>query len=259
MLARLCKTSESIYDEITKKSSTERFRDSVFLQDVGSIPSSLHNSFSSMAYLFKEEDFLCRLFENKAILQLAKELNDYCINNTILAIHYTHAISFDIEQTGLLIRSGKEIRNTFIERFSDHFTHGQFKSLQENWQWIDGQSDSRNNRLYFNFTLDAYDTDGSDLLLGMYGGEQIHMGTNINSEVGKILAAIGEPLIVISSIAASEIRISTELPWGRILLSALHRSVNSNAYCEDFDGQISKPVAPKDLFLIKLTEGTQRT
>src|SRR5690606_31236372 len=161
----------------------------------------------------------------------------FCMEQRVVGIHYTRAVKEDIERKGLLIRTGEEIRTEFVQRFGATSSSSELETLQSLWASHQStQADIRDSRLWFNFTLNALSGSGATFLLGMYGGEQIHMGIDLQTKLGRKLASIGEPLIVRCALDPSKIRTFIQYPWGKILISAFHLSVNPTAIPVDQDG-----------------------
>ncbi|TCD46841.1 hypothetical protein [Chlorobium sp. N1] len=146
--------------------------------------------------------------------------------------------------------SKPEIRKEFIDRFSYKFEVEELGYLQNLWTSHQAkQASIRDSMLWFNFTLSAFGNSGSEYLLGMYGGEQIHMGVEIDTPIGRKLADIGEPLLVKCALNPQKVRTFTEYPWGKILVSSFHLSLEPEAYRIDQDGNVTESVSPEDLIV----------
>jgi len=224
--------------------------DTVDLQRPDLLPESLRKLLYSIEPLCKNEEFSENLVQNAQVKDVVIALNNYCIQRKVLGIHYTRAIRADIEQKGLLIRTGAEIREEFIQRFGRKFEEAELELLQHLWSSYQmKQAAIRDSMLWFNFTLKAFGGSGSDCLLGMYGGEQIHMGIELDTPIGKKLASIGEPIIVKCALDPLKVRTYIEHPWGKILVSSFHLSVVPEAFRIDQDGKVSDSVSPKDLVI----------
>ena len=222
--------------------------DAVDLQRPELLPEMLRAHLDSIRPLCLNEEFSEALVEIPEVQSVVVELNNYCMQKRVLGIHYTRAIRTDIEQKGLLIRTGAEIREEFIRRFGSKFEATELESLRDMWSSHQGkQSHIRDSMLWFNFTLRAFGGTGSKHLLGMYGGEQIHMGIEFDTPVGNKIASIGEPLIVKCALDPQKVRTFIAQPWGRILLSSFHLSVVPDAFRIDQDGRVLEPILPEDL------------
>ena len=184
------------------------------------------------------------------IQPLVRELNDFCMSNRIIGIHYTRADKARIEKQGLLLRSGEDIRETFIQEYGKHFTDKEIAEIASRWDdcFCDEQTRYRDFCVFFNFTEDALSNGGAEYLLKLYGGEQISMCFRDNDcPIGKKLGQIGEPLLVRCSLDPKIVNTFTENPWGKILVSSFHVEVNSEAYRIDQDGYIKEPVSAQNI------------
>jgi hypothetical protein len=222
--------------------------DTVDLQRPELLPEALRKRLDSIEPLCKKEEFSENLVQHAEVNDVVIALNTYCMQRKVLGIHYTRAIRADIEQKGLLIRTGVEIRKEFIQRFGHKFETVELEQLQDLWSSHQmTQASIRDSMLWFNFTLNAFGGSGSDYLLGMYGGEQIHMGIKLDTPIGKKLASIGEPIIVKCALDHLKVRTFIENPWGKILVSSFHLSVEPEAFRIDQDGRVLESVLPEDL------------
>ncbi len=222
----------------------------VDLQRPDLLPKELILLLSSIVSQCLDEKFSEELVQHPEVNKIAIELDHYCMQRQVWGIHYTNAIRSDIEKNGLLIRTGAEIRADFLQRFGHMFEEDEINWLQSLWSSHQArQSDTRDSMLWFNFTLDAYGSRGSEYLLGMYGGEQVHMGVELDTPIGKKLASIGEPLIVKCALNPQEVKCSIDYPWGKILVSSFHLSISPEACRIDLDGRIREPVTPENLFI----------
>ena len=151
--------------------------DIIDLQRPETLPENFRLRLNSIRAICRNEEFSENLVRHPDVRNLVIDIDSYCMQNRVLGIHYTRAIRSDIEQKGLLIRTGAEIRDEFIQRFGDSFKEDELEWLQSKWLSHQvKQSDIRDSMLWFNFTLTEFGDSGSEYLLGMYGGEQIHMG-----------------------------------------------------------------------------------
>lgn len=220
----------------------------VDLQRPELLPEIFRKQLDSIEPLCKNEEFSENLVQHPDVKNVVIALNTYCMQRKVLGIHYTRAIRADIEQNGLLIRTGAEIREEFIQRFGSRFEAAELKQLHGLWSSHQmKQAAKRDSMLWFNFTLNALGSSDSDYLLGMYGGEQIHMGIELGTPIGKKLASIGEPIIVKCALDPLKVRTFIENPWGKILVSSFHLSVEPNAFRIDQDGRVLDSVLPEDL------------
>lgn len=222
--------------------------DIVDLQRPELLPKTFRERLNSIRAICRNEEFSEELVRHPDVRNLVIDIDSYCMQNRVWGIHYTRAIREDIEQKGLLIRTGAEIRDEFIQRFGDRFEANELEWFQNKWSSHQvKQSDIRDSMLWFNFTLTEYGGLGSENLLGMYGGEQIHMGIEFDTPIGRKLASIGEPLVVKCALDPKNVNTCIEYPWGKILVSSFHLDVEPEAYRIDQDGKVTHSILPEDL------------
>ena len=222
--------------------------DIVDLQRPELLPKALRQRLNSIESLCRNEEFSEELVKHPEVRNVVIELDNYCMQRRVLGIHYTRAIRADIEQKGLLVRTGAEIRDEFVKRFGHRFEADEMEWLQNKWSSHQvTQSYVRDSMLWFNFTLSAYGGSGTEYLLGMYGGEQVHMGIEFDTSIGKKLASIGEPLLVKCALDPQKVRTFIGHPWGKILVSSFHLCVEPEAYRIDQDGKVTESISPEDL------------
>lgn len=75
------------------------------------------------------------------------------------------------------------------------------------------------------------------------------MGIEFDTLIGQKLASIGEPLFVKCALDPHKIRTSIERPWGKILISSFHLSVEPKAYRIDQDGKVTESISPECLIV----------
>jgi len=224
--------------------------DAIDLQRPDLLPEPLQARLMSIEAICRNEEFSENLVNIPEVHRIVVEIENYCRQRKIIGIHYTRAIRRDIEQNGLLIRTGDEIRGEFIRRFSHLFENEEIKFLQNLWKNNQAkQAQIRDSILWFNFTLVAFNGLGSEYLLGMYGGEQVHMGIELDTSIGEKLASIGEPLIVRCALNPASVRTYISHPWGKIMVSSFHLSIAPEAYRIDHDGRVSESILAKDLLI----------
>ena len=222
--------------------------DIVDLQKPELLPEALRERLISIESVCREEEFSEVLVQRPEVQNLVIMINNYCMNKRILGIHYTRAIRTDIERKGLLIRTGKQIREEFIQRFGHKFENDELEWLKNKWTSHQvKQSEIRDSMLWFNFTLSEFGGPGSEYLLGMYGGEQIHMGIEFDMSIGKKLSRMGEPLVVKCALDPRKVKTFIDYPWGKILVSSFHVSIQPEAYNIDQDGKVTYSILPQDL------------
>jgi hypothetical protein len=224
----------------------------VNLEDLASLPGSILQRLKACERHFMAEKHLGNIREIPAVASLIKDIDHFCSENMVIGFHYTRAIPEDILTQGLQPRSGEEIRAQFLSRFGDMFTPVEISTIKAAWAtYYDKRArSSRDHRIWFNFTRDALNNGGADLLLKYYGGEQVYFCIVELPGVGEKLSSIGQPLIVKCALLPAEVRTSIDYPWGSIALSAYHRRLNHGAYQTDQDGRQSVPVPPDRIELI---------
>jgi hypothetical protein len=229
------------------------------LSDPKSLPIEFQNRLLDLKEFFTSVKFLEQLEERPAIRNLIVEINDYCLRNRIVGFHFTRAIPEQIRARGLLIRTGEEIRNNFINQFGQEFTKSELELIQNAWQqyFTKGQSDARNSKIFFAFTLSELNS-GAKPLMRNYGGEQVYMPLRQLEGIGRKIESFGEPLILKCNLDPNSVKAYglTENPWGEIAVSAYHKSMNSDARQVDYDGSQDCPILPKDVSIIKAKANT---
>jgi len=170
----------------------------------------------------------------------------------VVGFHYTRAIPEDILAQGLLVRSGEQIRAEFISRFGYLFSIEEIEAIKAAWaRYFDiRMTRARDNRIFFNFTTDALNNGGAKPLLRNFGGEQVYFCIDELPSIGEKIASIGQPLIVKCAISPNDVQTYLEHPWGSIVTSAYHRTVNPDAHQTDQDGWQAVPVSPEQIELV---------
>ncbi|WP_392566209.1 hypothetical protein RHO15_00985 [Utexia brackfieldae] len=109
------------------------------------------------------------LVEQRNISTLVRDIDQYCKNNRIIGIHYTRALPESIRSKGLLIQTGKEIRETFLNEHGRLFSQEEILAIKEKWDsYFDHcQSSARDDRISFNFTETKLGGSGTKYLLGL--------------------------------------------------------------------------------------------
>ena len=228
-------------------------KNTIDLQRPDLLPEDFKSRLYAIETLCREHEFSDELVEETEVSILVDDLNRYCMEHQVIGIHYTRAIKEDIESKGLLVRTGKEIRNDLLDRFGNLFNSKELEFLRNKWKsHQEIQADIRDLRLWFNFTTEALrgsGGSGTKYLLGLYGGEQINMGIEFGSPIGKKLASIGEPMIVRCSLDPNNVDTYIKNPWGKIIVSSFHLQVRPDAYRIDQDGSQRSSVPPENLIV----------
>tara|TARA_R110000765_G_scaffold61214_1_gene118393 strand:- start:8 stop:694 length:687 start_codon:yes stop_codon:yes gene_type:complete len=222
------------------------------LESLEGLPKKYFYELKKFDNVFKTSDFLEDYEDNEYINQLIFEINNYCLKNKIIGFHYTNAIEEDIKENGMIIRSGEQIRNDFVQKFFHLFDQIEQMQIREKWLQRFGKRDieSRDNRIYFNFTTNGLNNRGAELLLKYYGEEQIYFPLFELPTIGKKLRKIGKPMILKCTLDPNEINTFIENPWGKIIISSYNRNLNSNAYTVDQDGYLKRGVPKENVEII---------
>lgn len=224
----------------------------VNLNNLEGLPEKYITQLEKFKYMLLEVDFLEDLEDETQIQNLIIEINNYCYENLIIGYHYTRAVVEEILENGLLIRSGSEIRNCFIEKYGSMFTLKEIDIIKKAWEsyFFLKQKKIRNNLIYFNFTQEALNNGCAYELLNFFGGEQVHMPLQDIKGISKKLSSIGFSLILKCKLSPHNLITATENPWGKIAVSTYHNRHNSNVFRKDIDGYQTIPVPAKNIEII---------
>lgn len=209
---------------------------------------NLHNDF------FIKCHFLDQLAQNEDINHLIVDINYFCSGNAIIGYHYTNAIERDLLEKGIVVRTGRDIRQDFIARHFYLFSEKEQRQILENWekQFDAPEAKLRDGVIYFNFLKVALNNGGAEDLLKYYGGEQVYLPLLPLVKIRKKLEKIGIPMILKCKLNPNDITTSIENPWGKIAVSKYHRIVNPAAILEDQDGYQSVGLSPDKIEIIRL-------
>ncbi|TOB31386.1 hypothetical protein, partial [Vibrio parahaemolyticus] len=83
----------------------------VDLNSIQDIPDSLLDKLASHNDLFLQNNFSDSLSEHWKLAPLVSELNEYCLTNNVIGIHFTRSVKSSILSKGLLSQSGSEFRD----------------------------------------------------------------------------------------------------------------------------------------------------
>ncbi|MXV84140.1 hypothetical protein F4Z98_12320, partial [Candidatus Poribacteria bacterium] len=220
------------------------------LNNINHLPEAEQHKLESIRDLCHQEEYSQELVRHSRVQPLVRELNDFCMSNRVIGIHYTRANKTSIVKYGLLCRSGDEIRETFLEEHGKLFTDEEISKLKSTWDstYCKEEASNRDFMIFFNFiiTENPLHNAATEDLLNHYGGEQIPIcfcqpplfiqgGTNKKCSICKKLNQIGEPLLVRCSLDPKTVNTFTENPWGKILVSSFHVEVNPEACRIDQD------------------------
>ena len=97
------------------------------------LPEALRARLGSIEPLCRKEKFSENLVQRSEVRDIVIELDNYCMQRQVLVIHYTRAIRADIEQKGLLVRTGAEIRDEFVQRVGHKFESAELECMRRLW------------------------------------------------------------------------------------------------------------------------------
>ena len=221
------------------------------------LPEEFWTELQGTEALCRSLEFFEELLDHRDVISLVCRLNEFCMARKIIGVHFTRSVPEHIKKLGLLVRSGNDIRQTFLDEYSHLFTADEMQSLKEQWErcFTTIQARARDNKIFFNFTESSLYDGSAKYLVGLYGGEQVAMGFEMDHPVGVKLGKIGSPLVIRCALDPHEVNTCTPYPWGKILVSSYHKKINSGACIFDQDGYQSVPVSPDNIVEIKALIG----
>jgi hypothetical protein len=223
------------------------------LEKLEGLPNLFINRLRKFDSLFTECRHIEQYCDNFEIRQIIIDIDNYCLKNQIIGYHYTNATESDILEKGIILRTGKEIRNDFINKYFHLFSKDEQNQILQKWKEYFTDND-RDNKVFFNFTRNALVNGGAELLLKYYGGEQIYFPLFEAPQIGKKLKKIGTPMILKCTLNPKYINTFIEYPWGNIIASSYNRIKNPNAYVVDQDGYQEVNVKPENIVKILYEE-----
>lgn len=227
------------------------------LDNLEGLPQQFIERLKQMNSLFIENVFFEKILNHDTVYRLIKEINEFCKMREVFGFHYTRAYQEEIAKIGLTCRTGDDIRSSFISKYSNNFTEEEMDNIKAIWNrnFDNGQKESRDNRLYFNFTTNALNDGGAEPLLSNFGGEQIYMPIQELNGIGVKIKNMGKPLILKCKLNPKNLSTFHEDPWGKIAVSTYHLQINSTANQFDQDGSQSVDVKPEDIEVIEYEVG----
>lgn len=190
--------------------------------------------------------------DHDEVLSIVRDLNDRCIEADIIGYHFTRSFKERILAQGLVAKAGKDRRAAFLKEFGNLLSASQLRDIEEAWTcYFAGDQTPRDERVWFNLTLDALGDGAADRLLRHFGGEVIYMPLADNQVVAPILRSIGDALVVTCALEASSMTAFTEHPWGEVWLGAYHRGLNPSAERVDRDIYMSRSLPPERILSIR--------
>jgi hypothetical protein len=220
----------------------------VNLDNLEGLPDRFIHRLIKIRRLFVSFDHLESIEKMDQVQNLISEIDSYCSENMINGFHFTRADIKEIEDNGLLVRTGSDIRDIFLKSHGHLFSSKETETILKAWKASFSDDDKQ---IFFNFTQNALNNGGAELLLTYYGGEQIYSPLYQLKGIGNKLKKIGTPIIVKCKLNPRAIKTFLEKPWGKIAVSSYHRTQNSNASKIDQDGYQFISVPPSDIEIIR--------
>lgn len=202
--------------------------------------------------LLLNTEFSDELVENPVFQELIERITEFSKDCNIIGYHYTRANKEDILKEGLKSRSGQEIRETFLSRYSGLFTVEELETIKKLWDaYFDKiQKSSRDNYIFFNLTTEALSNSGAKPLLKYYGGEQVYMPLQRESSIAQKLKGIGAPLLIKAILDPKQLNNFYEDDIAKIAISSYHRNKRTDADQYDCDVYQRQPISPSQIELI---------
>lgn len=223
------------------------------LSNPGCLPVEYRDKLNAISPKIWTSEFSDDVVKHRVVSPIVKRIHEFCMAGRVIGIHCTRAEQFDIQQRGLLIRTGEEIHQHFLSQHSHRFSPAEIDRIKAGWEeyFSPQQIAARDGRIWFNFTKRALLDGGAKPLLEMYGGEQISMCFRRDCVIGKKLSIIGEPLVVSCALSPSDVKTYIPYAWGQILVSSYHKQRNPRACRIDQDGSQRVPVLPQNIIGIE--------
>lgn len=218
------------------------------------MPAELLEKLDSVSPRVWASELSDEVVKHRDVWPIVQEIDEFCRACRVLGIHYTRADPTEIRDHGLLLRTGDEIRQNFLNQHGHQFSSVEIDRIKAGWEeyFTSQQVAARDGRIWFNFTREALFGSGAKPLLEMYGGEQISMCFRRDCVIGNKLSLIGEPLVVSCALSASDVNTYIQYAWGQILVSSYHKQKNPGAYRIDQDGSQRVPVLPENIISIEV-------
>ncbi|WP_159478358.1 hypothetical protein [Chryseobacterium sp. 18068] len=219
------------------------------LENLDGIPKEYLNELTKYDSLFKKFSFLEDFEEIREIAELISKINTFCSSNLIIGFHYTKAFPKEINENGLISRTGKQIRENFLKNYKYLFTAHEIENIKNIWEnyFCEEQIESRDNRIFFNFTKQGLNNFDAKALLTNFGGEQIYMPLLSHDCLCKKIKTLGKPLILKCKLSPKNIETFIDEPWGKIAISSYNNMKNIDAHRTDQDGYQSVNVSPENI------------
>ncbi|SHK91101.1 hypothetical protein SAMN05720469_12316 [Fibrobacter intestinalis] len=196
------------------------------------------------------------LIENPVFQELIERLTEFSKDCNIVGYHYTRANKEDFLKEGLKSRSGQEIREIFLSRYSVLFTVEELETIKKLWDaYFDKiQKSSRDNYIFFNLTTEALSNSGAEPLLKYYGGEQVYMPLQREFTIAQKLRGIGTPLLIKAILDPKQLSNFYEDDIVKIAISSYHRNKKTDADQYDRDVYQRRPILSNQIEITNLKD-----
>lgn len=221
-------------------------------------PDEIPDHFSNRLATFHEQlaglNSIDQMRDNQDFQVLLRDIADFLLDKRILCYHFTRAHPDSIKSSGLLLRTGVEIREKFFTEYGKLFTSLELSIIKSSWRdYFDTQARKARDRvIHFVLTMKELNEGGVHNLLTYFGGEQIYFALLEHPAIAEKLKSLGNPLMIWMALPASEIALFDDLCLAKILASSYHRRINHASTQLDGEGKIRRPVNPSELKVIPL-------
>ncbi len=187
--------------------------------------------------LLLSTEFSDELIENPVFQELIERTTEFSKDCNIVGYHYTKANKEDILKEGLKSRSGQEIREIFLSRYSVLFTVEELETIKKLWNAYFDRTmvESRDRRIFFNLTTTALFDGGAEPLLKYYGGEQVYMPLKGEPIIANKLQNIGTPLLIKAILKPNQLQLFDSDDVSKIAISSYHRLLRHDTIQCDID------------------------
>ena len=218
-------------------------------------PSFFFEEMEKHTELLLNTEFSDELIENSVFQELIERVTEFSKDCNIIGYHYTRANKEDILKEGLKSRSGQEIRETFLSRYSGLFTVEELETIKKLWNAYFNkiQKSSRDKYIFFNLTTEALSNSGAKPLLKYYGGEQVYMPLQREFSIAQKLQGIGTPLLIKAILDPKQLCNFYEDDIAKIAISSYHKQLRRNATQCDQDAYQRESVLPNQIEIIDLS------
>lgn len=224
----------------------------IHLHDYKSFPKEVHDEISKLEDKLLSVEYLETLYDRHEFRSVLSSISEWIKSSFIVGYHYTRANKREIIDQGLLIRSGQEIRDKFIAKHASKFAAEQIKEFDQSWNsYLDNPtSSSRDNKIWFSFSLEGLRNGGADNLLSNFGGEQVYWTIKHKPIFRDIIKSFGESLVIKCRLDPNYLCQPDLEDLGKVVISSYHVLIHPEAQLVDFDGFQEIPVLPSDILSV---------